>query len=67
MLVDTELLESDRFFNPEHQGNITRISEDTSDSRFRFWEIQKYKEVMEFIKKLIVCDIDVIPPEYITT
>ena len=59
-LVYSERLESAGAFNPENLGYITRIFEDTSDSRFRMWSIQKYKEVTEFIKKLRVCDMDVI-------
>ena len=49
ILVDSERLESSGAFNPEHLGYITRIFEDTSDSRFRLWGNQKYKEVTEFI------------------
>ena len=60
ILVDAERLESDGAFKPEHLGYITRIFEDTYDSRFLLWAIQKYKEVTEFIKKLCVCDIDVL-------
>ena len=48
-------------------GYITRIFEDTSDSIFWLWAIQKYKEVMEFIKKLRVCDMDVLSQEDIIT
>ena len=60
ILVDAERLESARAFKPEYLGYITCIFEDTSDSRFRVLAIQKYKEVAEFIKKLRVCDMDVI-------
>ena len=60
ILVDAERLESDRDFNTEHLGYITHIFEDTSDSRFPLWFIQKYKEVTEFIKKMCVCDMDII-------
>ena len=56
ILVDSERLESSGAFKPEHLGYITRIFENTSDSRFRLWDIHKYKEVTEFIKKLCVCD-----------
>ena len=52
ILVDDEHLESSGDFKPEHLGYITRIFEDSSDSRLRVWDIQKYKEVTEFIKKL---------------
>ena len=45
ILVDAEHLESAGSFNPEHLGYITRIFEDTSDSIFCMWDIQKYKEV----------------------
>ena len=45
ILVYAERLESAGSFNTEHLGNTTYIFEDTSDSRFRLWGIQKYKEV----------------------
>ena len=48
---------------PGHLGYITCIFEYTSDSRFRLWAIQKYKEVTEFNKKLCVCDMDFISQE----
>ena len=60
ILVDAERLESAGAFMHEPLGYITRIFEDTSDSRFRLWAIQKYKEVTEFIKKLRVCDMYVL-------
>ena len=53
--------------DPEHLGYINRIFEDTSDSRFRLWDIQKCKEVTEFIKKLRVYDMDVLSQEDIIT
>ena len=67
ILVDAERLDCSGAFKPEHLGYITRIFEDTSDSRFRLWAIQKYKEVTEFIKKLCVCDMDFISQEDIIT
>ena len=60
ILVDAERLDSYGAFKPEHLGYITRIFEDTSDSIFLLWGIQKYKEVIEFIKTLCVCDMDVL-------
>ena len=65
--MDAERLESAGAFKPEHLGYITRIFEDTSDSIFRMWAIQKYKEITEFIKKLRVCDMDVISQEDLIT
>ena len=59
ILLDVERLESVRAFKPEHLRYIIRIFEDTSDSRFRLWAIQGYK-FTEFIKKLRVCDMDVL-------
>ena len=50
ILVDDDRLGSAGAFKPEKLGYITRIFEDTSDSRFRLWDIQMYKEVTEFIK-----------------
>ena len=67
ILVDAKRLESDGAFKPEHLGYIIRIFEDTSDSRFRLWDIQKYKEVTEFIKKLRICDIYVLSQEDLIT
>ena len=67
ILVDAERLESAGDFKPEHLGYITRIFEDNSDSRCRLWAIYKYKEVREFIKKLCVCDMDVLSQEDIIT
>ena len=63
ILVDDERLESAGAFKPEHLGYIIRIFDYTSDSRFRLWAIQKYKQVTEFIKKLRVCDMDVLSQE----
>ena len=39
ILVDSEHLDSAGAFKPEHLGYITCIFEDTSDSRFRLWDI----------------------------
>ena len=66
-MVDAERLESTGAFKPDHLGYTTHIFEDNSDSRFRLWDIHKYKEVREFIKKLIVCDMAVISQEEIIT
>ena len=63
ILVDAECLESAGAFKPEYLGYIPHIFEDTSDSRFRLWSIMKYKDVTELIKKLRVCDMDVISQE----
>ena len=67
ILVDAECLESAGSFKPEHLWCITRIFENTSDSRFRLWAIHKYKEVTEFINKLCVCDRDVISQQDLLT
>ena len=67
ILVDAECLESSGAFKPEHLGYITCIFEDTSDSILLLWDIQKYKEVAEFIKKLHVCDMYVISQEDLIT
>ena len=60
ILVDAEHLDSSRAFKPETLGYITFIFEDTSDPIFRIRAIKKYKETTELIKKLCVCDMDVI-------
>ena len=62
-MVDAESLDSAGAFNTDHLGYITSIFDDTSESRFRLLEIKKYKEFTEFIKKLCVCDMDVISQE----
>ena len=67
IFVDAERLENLGAFKPEHLGYTTCIFEDTSDFMFRLWDIQKYKEVTEFIKKLRVCDMDVISQEDLIT
>ena len=41
ILVDAERLESAGAFKPEHLGYINHTFEDTSDSRFHLWDIQK--------------------------
>ena len=69
ILVDAERLESAGALKPEPLGYIIRIFEDTSDSRFRLWAIQKYKQVTEFIRSGSVCcsELNVvrsIPEEY---
>ena len=45
ILVDDERLESVGPHNLDHLGYTNCIFEDTSDSRLRLWDIQKYKEV----------------------
>ena len=71
ILVDAERLESAGAFNPEHLGYTICIFDDTSDYRFRPWVTQKYKEVMDFIKKLcmreedVMCTDDSITYEYL--
>ena len=67
ILVDAEHLGSDWDFKPDHIGYTTSIFEYNSESRFCLWDIQKYKEVMEFIKKLRVCDMNVISKEDLIT
>ena len=53
ILVNSDHLESARAFNPEYLGYITCIFEDTYDSRFLMWAIQKYKEVTDFIRNFV--------------
>ena len=53
ILVGSERLESAGAFKTDHLEYITRIFEDASDSIFRLWDIQKYKEVTEFIKNFV--------------
>ena len=56
ILLDAERLESSVAFNHKHPGYDIGVFDDTSGSRFHIWVTHKYKEVMEFIKKLCVCD-----------
>ena len=63
ILVDSGRLEGYGVFQHEHLEYTTHVFEDTRDSRFRLWVIHKYKDFMEFIKKLHVCDMDAISPE----
>ena len=56
-----------RCFKPDHLGYVTRIFEDTSNSRLCLLDIQKYKQVTEFIKKLRVCDVDIISQDDLIT
>ena len=67
ILVDAERLESAGDFKHEHLWYTTLIFEDTSDSRFHLWDIHKHKEVTGLIKKLCVCDMDVISKEDLIT
>ena len=66
-MVNVERLESSGAFKPEQLGYIIRIFEDTSDSRFHIWATQKYKEVMEFVKKPLLCNKDVMQTDDIIT
>ena len=66
-MVNVESLESAGAFNPEHLGYIIHIFEDTSDSRFHIWATQKYKGVIDFVKKLLLCDEDVMKTDNIIT
>ena len=67
ILVNSERLGSAGAFNPEHLGYINHIFEDTSDSRFHLWDIHKYKDMTEFIKKICVCDKDIMQTDNIIT
>ena len=53
ILVDAERLEGVGAFNPDNLGCITHIFENTSDSIFNLWEINKYKEVMYLSKNFV--------------
>ena len=66
ILKNVEGLESAGAFKPEHLGYIISIFENTSDSRFNLWATQKYKEVMEFVKKPLLSDKDVMHTNDIT-
>ena len=51
-----ESFESAGSFKPEHLGYIIRKFEDTPDYRFHIWATQKYKDVIEFVKKPLLCE-----------
>ena len=58
-ICDVVLLDADRFesagaFNPKYLSYIIGIFEDTFYSRLYIWATKKYKEDMDFIKKLFV-------------
>ena len=67
ILVNMESLESAGSFKYEHLCYIIRIFEDTYDSIFYLWATQNYKEVMEFLKKPLLCDKDVMQTNDIIT
>ena len=67
ILVNVESLESAGAFKPEHLGYIIHIFENTYNSRFHLWATQKYKEVMGFVKKPLLCDEDVMQTDDIIT
>ena len=67
ILVDVERLESSVAFKTEYIGSIIRIFEKTTDSRLNIWVTHKYKEVMEFVMKLFVCDKEVMQTDDIIT
>ena len=66
-LVDVECIEISGAFKTDHLGYITITFDNTSNYIFHLWTIQKYKDVMEFIKKLRVCDMDVLSQEDLIT
>ena len=63
MLVYSERLDSDRDFKPNNLGYITGIFDNNSGPKLYLWATNKYKDLTEFIKKLCVCDQDVVQPE----
>ena len=65
ILVYDEGIESSGTLKHDHLGEINPIFEDIYDPRFRIWYINKHKEVAECVKKLIVCDMDSIKPEFL--
>ena len=67
ILVDAKQLESAISIKPEHIGYTTNIFKSTSDPRFHIRETHKYKEVKYFIKKLHICDKDVMQSEELIT
>ena len=67
ILVNVESLESAGAFKSEHLGYIIHIFDNTSNSRFQIWATQKYKEVIEFVKKSLLCDKDVMQTDDIIT
>ena len=62
-----ESLGSAGAFKPEHLGCIIHIFENISNTRFNLWATQKYKEVMEFVNKTLLCDEDIMQTDDIIT
>ena len=58
ILVNVASLESAGAFKPDQPGYTIRIFENTSNYIFHLWATHKYKEVMEFVKKPLLCDED---------
>ena len=67
ILVNVESLESSGAFKPDHLGYIIHIFENTSNYRFQIWATQKYKEIMESVKKPLLCDKDIMQTDVIIT
>ena len=67
ILVGDDIIESVGAFKSDQLSYITWIIEDTYDYMFYLWEIKKYMEVTEFIKKLRMCDKDVMQPKSLIT
>ena len=67
ILVDYENIMSSSVSKRKNLGYITHIFEDTSCYRFYIWGIHDYKDVTEFIRKINMCDMYIIPPEDLIT
>ena len=67
ILINVEIIESAGAFKPEHFGYIIHIFENTYNFRIHLWATHKYKEVMEFVKKPLLRNKDVIQTDDIIT
>ena len=50
-VVDGEMLNIPVALNPKHMEGISRILEESKDTGFQIWSIQKYRKVNEFLNK----------------
>ena len=67
ILVDVDIIHISISFRTNYLGYIAHIFDDTYDYIFSILDIKNDKDFMNFIKKIHVCDVDVLKPEYIIT
>ena len=66
-MVYAEFLDITTAFKSKKLGYITHILYNTSDPKLHLWDNNKYKEVVDLIKKLHICyEYAMLPKEIIT-